>query len=186
CRLPRDRWANHETVERMAARVFVGKIAILHLDTCLEPFVLEPDRSHRTLRKPPLASAITSDFLFEKPIHCPFDPLAEIFRQQKSEFICIRHFGFCFPLHRSFFVERLKIQVSAARYFFHSHFFLRWSLLVQDAASAKFVFCKEGRIQWNLVPIGERITRFEAETLVLQIAIKAFLLDFEREPEAIR
>src|SRR5437762_14248562 len=66
----------------MAARVFVGKIAILHLDTCLEPFVLEPDRSHRTLRKPPLASAITSDFLFDKPIHCPFDPLADISRHQ--------------------------------------------------------------------------------------------------------
>src|SRR5947207_12416790 len=79
-----------------------------------------------------------------------------------------------------------QIQVSAARHFFHSHFFLRWSLLVQDAASAKFVFCKQRRIQWNLVPVGERITRFDAETLVLQIAIKAFLLDFEREPEAIR
>src|SRR5437764_8466897 len=90
------------------------------------------------------------------------------------------------PLRRSFFVERLKVQVSAARHFFNSHFFLRWSLLVQDAASAKFVFCKQRRIQWNLVPVGERITRFDAETLVLQIAIKAFLLDFEREPEAIR
>src|SRR5260370_24179879 len=186
CRLPRDRWANHETVERIVACILVGEITILHLDTRLEPFVLEPNRNHRALRKTPLAPPIKTDFLLEKPVHCPFDSLAEILRQQKSKLIRVRHFGFCFRLHRSIFVERLNVEVSASRHFFHSHFFFRWPLLVQDATGVEFVFGKQRRIQWDLVPIGERIPRFDAEALVLEITIKAFLIDFESEPEAIR
>jgi len=30
CRLPRDRWANNETIKRIAPRVLVGEVAILH------------------------------------------------------------------------------------------------------------------------------------------------------------
>src|SRR5260370_11288840 len=184
-RLPSYRWANHETMGRIAACIFAGEIAILRFCPRFEAFVFEPDRNQGALRKAPFSPTIASNFLFEKPIHCPFDSLPEIFRQQKSKLIRVRHFGFCFRLNRSFFVERLDVEVSALRHFFHSHFFLRWPLFAQDATGAKFVFGKQRRIQWNLVPIGERVARFDAETLVLKIAVKALLTELESDSEAM-
>src|SRR5713226_2483803 len=79
CRLPCDSWPNNETVEWIATSIFVGKIAILHFRSGFEPFVLEPDRDYCALSKAPLAAAIKTDFLLEKPIHRPFDSLTKIF-----------------------------------------------------------------------------------------------------------
>src|SRR5260370_38780717 len=109
-RLPSYRWANHETMGRIAACIFAGEIAILHFYPRFEAFVFEPDRNQGTLRKAPFSPTIASNFLFEKPIHCPFDPLAEIFRQQKSEFIRVRHFEFSFRLHVTLLAGVLKVE----------------------------------------------------------------------------
>src|SRR5258708_28168967 len=70
-------------------------------------------------------------------------------------------------------------------YLLFRHIFLRWALFAQDPPRAKFVFGKQCRVQWNLVPIGERVARFDAETLVLKIAVKALLTELESDSEAM-
>src|SRR6266404_4025742 len=80
-RFPGQRRADDKTVGGIVARVFVGKILVLHLDAGFEPLVLEPDRDDSGLGKAPFATAITADLLFEKPVHGPFDAFPEILRQ---------------------------------------------------------------------------------------------------------
>ncbi len=80
-RFPCNGRTDNETVERIGARIFVGEITILHFDAGFKTFVLEPDRNYRALGKAPLATAIKTNFLLKKPVHGPFDPFAEIFRQ---------------------------------------------------------------------------------------------------------
>ena len=57
---------------------------------------------------------------------------------------------------------------------------------MQDSAAAKFVFRKDSGVEWNLVPIGKCITRFEAETPELRFIGVMFDIRFHRNIDAVR
>src|SRR5207302_3205300 len=71
-------------------------------------------------------------------------------------------------------------------YLLFGHISLGWALFAQNPPGAKFVFGKQCRVQWNLVPVGERIARFHAKALVLKVAVESFLGDFECNAKTIR
>src|SRR5207302_7896291 len=83
-------------------------------------------------------------------------------------------------------VDRLEIEMRMAGKLFVGHRSLRRTFLAQNPACAEFVLGKYSRIEWDLTPVGDSITRFEAEAFVLEIAIEPFLAHLERDAEPVR
>src|SRR5204862_8223447 len=101
------------------------------------------------------------------------------------ELISVRHFWFSFFVHVAF-IGRFNVQMGVPSEFLLCHGLLGWSFFVNNAPSAEFIFGKQRGIQRNFIPIGQSVPRFNAETLVLEVAIESFLGDFERNSETIR
>src|SRR6266576_2365234 len=80
-------------MHRIAPGIFDGEIFILHFHTYFEPFLFQQNRKGGALSEPPFPTAVAGIFLFEEPVHRPFDTLPEILSQQEPKFISIRYFG---------------------------------------------------------------------------------------------
>src|SRR5947209_8419481 len=112
------------------------------------------DRGDDAVGNAPLASAIATDFLLEECVHCPFDSVEKIFGKQESQFVGI---GNVFAL-----IKTAGSEFTSRR---------RRPFVMQNVAGADFVFGENCRVQWDLVPIRERIPAFNAKGRVLGIAI---------------
>src|SRR5438132_9329869 len=62
----------------------------------------------------------------------------------------------------------------------------RSAFIVKDIADAEFVLSEESGIERDLVPIGQRVARFQAECCILQRATVSFHAVFNREIDSIR
>src|SRR5438270_3002076 len=108
------------------------------------------DRRDDAVGNAPLAPAISAHFLLEKCVHCPFDFVEKIFRKQESQFVGI---GNVFAL-----VKTARSEFTSRR---------RRPFVMQNVAGADLVFGENCRVQWDLVPIRERIPAFNSKGRVL-------------------
>ena len=124
--------------------------------------------SHRGLRETPLAATVAGILFFEEPVHGPLDVLAEILREEQTNFVGIGNFW-------------------AARFFFFlfSSPWRRWNFFVSNSADTEFVFREESWIERNLVPISKSPSCFQTHCLHAATAIKSFQLCFGRYVKTI-
>ena len=80
-------------MHRIAPGIFDREILILHFETYLQSFAFQKNRNTGALGEPPFSAAVAGIFLFEEPVHCPFDMLPEILSQQEPKFVSIRYLG---------------------------------------------------------------------------------------------
>src|SRR5207248_9780180 len=126
---PGRRRTDDKAIIRLTANTFVSEATKQEFHSPLQFFVTKPKWRDDTLRHPPFAATIATCFLFEEKIESPFRALEEIFREQQAQLVSIGN------VHRSVETARTK--------------FVSWSwrtFIVQNSATANFVFRKNGRI----------------------------------------
>ena len=169
-RFPRESWADDETVQRIAARVFGRDIFIFHFYADFQTLVRQENRSHNSLREAPLATAVAGIFFFEKPVHGPFKSPGEFLSEEQTKFIGIWNLG-----RSAFFLL----------FFFSSCSRGRWHFFMSNGANAEFVFREECWIERNLVPISKSPSCFKTHCLRSAAAVESFELRFRSDVKTI-
>jgi hypothetical protein len=93
-------WADDKAMRRIPARIFDGKVCVLHFHPRFQTLVRKEDRHLDALREAQFATAVAGGFILKKGVESPLDIFGDLLREQQTELVgigLIRSPTFFFP-----------------------------------------------------------------------------------------